>query len=126
MNWYTGTSKIALPVTDEFGIFTEYITETTRLTGSFSTPYYGEPFNEMTFERQLMSNIYINAPIKNCGSKIVIDFEYDREKISYLEDITVELQEKKSENDTTYSTDKFIILSKLKSFASIEFNLESV
>ena len=101
MEWYTGISKIALPVTND-STFKQYVIETNSLAGSFSTLHFGEPFEDLTFERELMGMIHINVPMKTYGSNIIIDIEYDIGKISHLEYITVGLQEK-TKNETMYS-----------------------
>ena len=125
MEWYTGISKIALPVTYSKTGSKKYIIETTRLTGSFSTLYFGEPFNELKFKRQYQSTIVIAVPMKNRGSNIVIDINYDIGKISDYEGIMARLQEK-TENATKYSnTDAYYYLDKTKYFSRIEFKLGS-
>ena len=85
LNSYSGLSKIALPYlnSDDNKAFNF---ETTALSGSFSTPYFGQPFDESKFEQQLESEIYIYVSQQiSDGGYIVVDIEYDTGEFSTSE-----------------------------------------
>ena len=73
MNWYTGLTKLTLPYIDIS--FKKYKLETSSLTGSFSTPYFRNSFDEKKFERIIFTLVVPNNLSE--GSNLVIDIEYD-------------------------------------------------
>ena len=99
LNWYSGTSKIVLPNQDHgFKRFDFY---SSAPSGSFSTPYFRQPFDEDTFERQFESEAHISVPENLLeGSKVVIDVEYDTEH-EIGEEITLTVGEKTEELEET-------------------------
>ena len=64
LHWYTGISKINVPHSNERGgqTYKEYNFETTSPAGSFSTPYFKQPFDQNKFERYLQIEAHINVP----------------------------------------------------------------
>ena len=90
MDLYSGVSKMNLPrqhTAPPNGVtFRKYNHDTEALSGSISTPYFRQPFNNNTFELTLLMHAFIYVPDKIAkGSKIVLDFEYDMEQISHNE-----------------------------------------
>ena len=77
-DWYTGLTDIALPQPSYYESFTG------RLTGSFSTPYFRQPFDENTFQHQFIGSLIINVPRsvrEASSSSLLIEVEYDIEEI---------------------------------------------
>ena len=88
LNWYKGISYIDIPHSD--GTNKIYNLETTKLSGSFSTPFFRQPFDENTFQKKIESDILIYIPELKERSKLVLDFEYEMEEISSDERIFIE------------------------------------
>ena len=77
-----------------------YDINTAAVSGSFSTPYFGQPFDEKTFDGELQSEVYIYVPDNISESiSLVIDIEYD---ISFGENILLEEAELLEEHKTEY------------------------
>ena len=76
LNWYTGLSNINLPY--KFYKTKKYNLETTSLTGSVSTPYFRNTFDENKFELKIRWIFTILVPSNLTeGSNLVIDIQYD-------------------------------------------------
>ena len=83
-NWYKGESKLNFPSLKKkpYNV-TRFSPETSAVSGSFSTPYFGEIFHEEDFELGLSFDIYIYVPDKereNGSISLVIDINYDIEE----------------------------------------------
>ena len=81
-NWYTGLSNINLPSKElsyeSNQIETKLDLETASLTGSVSTPYFRNIFDENKFEREIRWIFTILVPSNLTeGSNLVIDIQYD-------------------------------------------------
>ena len=77
LNWYTGLSSINLPYKDYFNMKI-YKLETASLTGSVSTPYFRNTFDENKFELNIDWTFTILVPSNLTeGSNLVIDIQYD-------------------------------------------------
>ena len=76
LNWYTGLSNINLPY--KFYKTKKYNLETTSLTGSVSTPYFRNVFDETKFELKIEWTFTILVPSNLTeGSNLVVDIQYD-------------------------------------------------
>ena len=76
MDWYRGTSRILLPYQQDG--FKQLDIYSSAASGSFSTPFFRQPFDEDTFERQFKSEAHISVPESLVeGSKVVVEVEYD-------------------------------------------------
>ena len=74
---------------------------TTAPNGSFSTPYFGEPYNESSYDCGLTTWVYIYVPENlTVGSKIVVDIDYD---IADDDDFYINFDGKQTKNSTLYS-----------------------
>ena len=84
----------------------KYDFETTALTGSFSTPYFGQPLHDTTFKCQLESRVRIFMPQnRKKKSRIAIEIDYD---IRSIESITVSFHFVEKYNAFGFSTsDKY-------------------
>ena len=84
LNSYSGISRISLPYTDHDSDCKAYKFSTTALSGSVSTPYFGQqPFDENKFEKELLSEVYIYVSDQIAdGGYILVDIEYDIEESS--------------------------------------------
>lgn len=82
INWYLGISKLTLPY--EENIFKKYDLETSDLTGTISTPYFKEEFDENKFElvTDLLYSIYVPDNLTE-GTQLVVNVEYDFEINNY-------------------------------------------
>ena len=88
-NWYKGESMLEFPSIKKksrWGLYQGYVTrfspQTSAVSGSFSTPYFGEIFHEEDFELGLFFYINIYVPDKereNGSISLVIDINYDIE-----------------------------------------------
>ena len=106
MNWYKGISYIDVPYFD--GEYKIYNLETTKLSGSFSTAFFRQPFDENTFQKKFESDILIHIPELKERSKFVLDFEYDMEEISSYERIKIDFEYEDYDTDnsrTIYKAD---------------------
>ena len=76
LNWYTGISNITLP--HNTGFSKDYNLQTASLTGSVSSPYFRNTFDENKFELRIEWKFFILVPSNLTeGSNLVIDIEYD-------------------------------------------------
>ena len=76
MDWYRGTSRILLPYQQDG--FKQFDLYSSAASGSFSTPFFRQPFDKDTFERQFKSEAHISVPESLVeGSKVVVEVEYD-------------------------------------------------
>ena len=82
INWYLGISKLTLPYEEE--IFKKYDLETSDRTGTISTPYFKEEFDENKFElvTELLYTIYVPDNLTE-GTQLVVHVEYDLEINNY-------------------------------------------
>ena len=107
MNWYKGISTIEVP--HSHGIYKMYNLETTKLSGSFSTPFFRQPFDENTFQKKLESNIWIQIHVPELKERsLVLDIEYEMEEISDYERIKIYIEYEDYDTDgsrTIYKTD---------------------
>ena len=93
-DWYEGTSNISFPY--KVGQVKRYDLRTTAASGSFSTPYFGQPFDDKTFDGKFESEIYIYGPDNlNESISLVIAIDYD---ISFGENILLQEAELEVEN----------------------------
>ena len=107
-NWYTGISLVGgktfesqevkkgvqtgLPCTE--GAYKQYNIATEASSGTFSTPYFRQIFDQTIFVPMFESKVFIYIlPNLPKGSKIIIDIEYDIEEISHEEFIAVDKEE---------------------------------
>ena len=77
-NWYKGESQLTFPSDQK-----KFQPKTSALSGRFSTPYFGEIFNEEDFDLRLSFSISIYVPEeirKNASVSLVIDIDYDIEE----------------------------------------------
>ena len=77
-NWYEGYSKIVFPNKNKY-----HLAKTSAVSGTFSTPFFGETFKEKDFILGFTSQISIYVPQRfrsNSSISIVIDIEYDIEE----------------------------------------------
>ena len=94
VDWYRGVAKIEFPGTSVDGgnkvEFSTYYIHTASLEGQYSSPYFGQTFDENSFEQTIKGGVQIYLhPSENLESKIVIDIEYDVEETSYTEYVQV-------------------------------------
>ena len=94
VDWYSGVAKIEFPWKSFDGqnkvTFNTYYIHTASLAGQYSSPYFGQTFDENSFEQTLKGGVEIYLhPSENLESKIVIDIEYDVEETSYTEYVQV-------------------------------------
>ena len=114
LNWYTGLSNITLPYQDGFDKF--YNLETASLTGSVSTPYFRNTFDENKFELKIDWRFTILVPSNLTeGSNLVIDIQYDLALSfgSYSDVVNIYWQSPKYDNTTgnydfTSDTDEWL------------------
>ena len=81
LNWYRGYSEIKYPTED--GIKRFYRISTSAPSGSFSTPFFGESFNEEDFllELSVQVSIYVPTALRsNRSISLVIEIDYDIEE----------------------------------------------
>ena len=81
LNWYRGYSEIKYPTED--GIKRYYRIRTSAASGSFSTPFFGESFNEEDFllELSVQVSIYVPTALRsNRSISLVIEIDYDIEE----------------------------------------------
>ena len=76
MNWYSGLTKLSLPHIDTY--FKKYRLETSSLTGSISTPYFRNSFDENRFEKTFVwtFNLFVPSNLTE-DSNLVVDIQYD-------------------------------------------------
>ena len=81
-NWYKGESELLFP-SIKSPIRKQFFPKTSAVSGTFSTPHFGEIFNEEDFVLELFFHlsIYVPKKIRNNGSfSLVIDIDYDIEE----------------------------------------------
>ena len=81
-NWYKGESKLCFPSVRSRGR-KEFFPKTSAVSGTFSTPHFGEKFSEEDFDLELSFHISIYVPEeirKNGSISLVIDIDYDIEE----------------------------------------------
>merc|ERR1712155_379556 len=77
-NWYNGNSKpLNMTLVNMYKVFhiRTYSSE-----GTFATPYFGNPFNESLFEKEIMYSFTLLNPYKNnavTNEAMIIEIEYD-------------------------------------------------
>ena len=90
LNFYAGVSHISLPYIDHANDNKFYGFQTAALSGSFSTPYFGQPFDESKFEQEFQSEVYIYVSRQiSDGGYIVVDIEYDIGELSTSEYVMI-------------------------------------
>ena len=88
-NWYRGISREFIEYydiyDDDVEVDKEYHIETTDLTGSVSTPYFGQVFDEKIFELDMtwVFTLYLPDNLTE-GTNLVVDFHYDSEEEFYV------------------------------------------
>ena len=104
VDWYNGVAKIEFPWKSFDGqnkvTFNTYYIHTASLSGQYSSPHFGQTFDENSFEQTFKGGVEIYLhPSENLESKIVIDIDYDVEETSYLEyvQVTTTYRDKRSE-----------------------------
>ena len=91
-DFYTGIAKIKFPnMTEIYGKkFKNFEFHSTSFSGSFSTPHFGQTFQEENFDLTLSVGVFITVPSNLTEDAVVcISIEYDIEKTSSLETIKV-------------------------------------
>ena len=81
-NWYKGESKLWFPSVKS-AVKKEFFPKTSAVSGTFSTPHFGEKFSAEDFDLELMFHlsIYVPKEIRKNGSiSLVIDVDYDIEE----------------------------------------------
>ena len=120
-NWYRGISKLEFY---KIGYSSNkyYDFYTTAPNGSFSTPYFGEPYNVSLFDCGLTTMVVICVPENlTVGSKIVVDLHYDVDDDDG--DFYFRLQGKKSINSSSYSIISSVDLDKTKKKSNMKFSV---
>ena len=74
---------------DTYEAMKQYRLETQSVSGSFSTPFFKQPFIENLFEA-IDITVFISVPYTGNYGKLIIDIEYDIELISWDEYIKVD------------------------------------
>ena len=79
LNWYTGLSNFTLPYKDKRNVNRNiYELETASLTGSVSTPYFRNIFDENKFALKILCEFTLFIPSNLTeSSNLVIDIQYD-------------------------------------------------
>ena len=99
-DWYRGLSGFELTKT-RFSSTKYYDFHTAAPNGSFSTPYFGEPYNVSMFDCGLITWVYIYVPENlTVGSKIVVDLDYEVDDDDG--DFYIYLQGKQIMNSSSY------------------------
>ena len=81
-NWYKGESKLWFPSVRSRGR-KDFFPKTSAVSGTFSTPHFGEKFSAEDFDLELSFHISIYVPEeirKNGSISLVIDIDYDIEE----------------------------------------------
>ena len=93
VNSYAGVSNISLPYIDHTNDNKFYGFQTAALSGSFSTPYFGQPFDDSKFEQEFESEVYIyvSQQIPD-GGYLFVDIEYDIGELSKSEYVLISEQ----------------------------------
>ena len=118
---YRGISKLEL-TKNMFSTKKQYDFFTTSPIGSFSTPYFGEPYNVSLIDCELVTWVHIYVPENlTVGSKIIVDLDYD---VNDDDDFDIYLAGKKTRNSTSYSRiTKIVYLDKTKKKSSEKFSV---
>ena len=117
---YRGISKLEL-TKNMFSTKKQYDFFTTSPIGSFSTPYFGEPYNVSLIDCELVTWVHIYVPENlTVGSKIVVDLDYD---VDYDNSFEIYLDGKKTRNSDVYSTITYIGLDKTEEKFKKIFNV---
>ena len=83
INWYRGISRefIKYDKNEDYEIEKKYHIETTDLSGTVSTPHFGQLFDEKIFELDLTWVFTIFLPDNLTeGTSLLVDFHFDSEK----------------------------------------------
>ena len=111
-DWYMGASKVNLPSRDPNTAMYSYSFDTTKLTGHFTSPDFGQPFDRNSFASVLRTRLYITVSreIHNkliAGQSIIMEIEYDIE--GDVEYIRVEEQLREMTDDEI-NADKYTLV----------------
>ena len=120
-DWYRGISGFELTKT-RFSSTKYYDFHTAAPNGSFSTPYFGEPYNVSMFDCGLTTWVYIYVPENlTIGSKIVVDLDYEDNNDDG--DFYIYLQGKQTRNSSSYLRITAVDLDKTKKKSTKKFDV---
>ena len=126
-DWYTGTSRFDLKYLAGNQFLEEYQLETTNLTGTFSTPHFGKPFDANTFPAKYRSILYIYLlDDVSYEGNITIDIEHNIDNYPYDEDNVIEIQKQKQVGGEWIEMEMTNWISFEETKAHIEFPLYDV
>ena len=120
-DWYRGISGFELTKT-RFSSTKYYDFHTAAPNGSFSTPYFGEPYNVTMSDCGLTTWVYIYVPENlTIGSKIVVDLDYEVDDDEG--DFYISLQGKQTKNSSSYLKIAAVDLDKTKKKSTKKFDV---
>ena len=105
-----------------------YYLITSALNGSFSTPYFGKPFDDNLFECRYRTQVFLYVPDNlTLGTKLVVDIYYDmgdEEEHESWKPLLISLEEKETGSfyySPIMSTSE--VLDKTKKYIRREYNV---
>ena len=120
-DWYRGISGFELSKT-RFSSTKYYDFHTAAPNGSFSTPYFGEPYNVTMSDCGLTTWVYIYVPENlTIGSKIVVDLDYEVDDDEG--DFYISLQGKQTKNSSSFLKIAAVDLDKTKKKSTTKFDV---
>ena len=126
-HWYTGISLMGVPYVSSS--YKRYLLLTSALNGSFSTPYFGKPFDDNQFECRYRTQVFLYVPDNLAvGTKLIIDIYYDmgdEEENESWKPLVIYLEEEKETGSFYFSLimSTSEVLDKTKKYIRREYNV---